>query len=111
MVLCLDLTKPELMALYQQVRKGLALNLSEEERKQISPKELKVREADKLKVFGDIRPLDKLSPDEKKSLFPGLGPWQTPERQFSLTIAQEDILREAEKDGTRVRVAYREATG
>ncbi len=39
MTLCLDLTKPELMALYQKVRKGLALNLSEEERKQIDPEE------------------------------------------------------------------------
>jgi hypothetical protein len=42
MALCLDLTKPELMALYQKVRKGLALNLSEEERKQIDPEELGV---------------------------------------------------------------------
>jgi hypothetical protein len=97
MVLCLDLTKPELMELYQRARMGLALNLSEEERKQISPAELKVREADKQKVFGDIRPWDELSPDEKQSLFPGLGPWQTSDPQFSLTIKHEDILREAEK--------------
>jgi hypothetical protein len=97
MVLCLDLTKPELMELYQRVRRGLALNLSEEQRKQISPEELKIREADKQKVFGDIRPWDELSPDEKKSLFPGLGPWQTSQLQLSLTIKHEDIRREVEK--------------
>lgn len=94
---CLDLTKPELMALYQRVRKGLALNLSEQERKQIDPEELKVREADKKKVFGDVKLWDELSPEEKKSLFPGLGPWQTSAPQLSLRIKQEDIVREAEK--------------
>jgi len=65
MALCLDLTKPELMALYRKVRRGLALNLSEEERKQIDPEELKVREADKKKVFGDVKPWDELGPEER----------------------------------------------
>jgi len=97
MALCLDLTKPELMALYRKVRRGLALNLSEEERKQIDPEELKVREADKKKVFGDVKPWDELGPEEKKSLFPGLGPWHTFAPQLSLPIKQENIVREAEK--------------
>jgi len=95
--LCLDLTKPELMALYQKVRKGLALNLSEQERKQIDPEELKVREAEKKKVLGEFKPLDELSPKEQKSLFPGLGPWETSAPQLSLPIKQADIVREAEK--------------
>ena len=97
MVLCLDLTKPELMALYQKVRKGLALNLSDQERKQIDPAELKVREADKKKVIGDIKLWDELGPEGKKSLFPGLGPWQTSAPEHTLTFKQEDIVREAEK--------------
>jgi len=96
-ILYLDLTKPELMALYQKVRKGLALNLSEQERKQIDPEELKVREAEKKKVLGEFKPLDELSPKEQKSLFPGLGPWETSAPQLSLPIKQADIVREAEK--------------
>lgn len=49
------------------------------------------------KIRKSMRPLDELSSDEAKSIFPGLGVWDTPQRQFTLTINEKDIRREAEK--------------
>lgn len=96
-ILCLDVTRPEIAGIYQRVKKGLAIGLTEEERKQLEPNELHAREQEKKKLLESIRPLDELSSDEAKSIFPGLGVWDTPQRQFTLTIKEKDIRREAEK--------------
>lgn len=45
----------------------------------------------------EMRPLDSASSDEVASLFPGLGPWETSERQFMLTFREEDIRRFSQK--------------
>jgi hypothetical protein len=69
-ILCLDVTRPEIAGIYQRVKRGLAIGLTEEERKQLDPNELNAREQEKKKLFENIRPLDELDSDEKKSMFP-----------------------------------------
>lgn len=48
-ILCLDVTRPEIAGIYQRVKKGLAIGLTVEERKQLDPNELHAREQDKKK--------------------------------------------------------------
>ncbi|HEV2617899.1 MAG TPA: hypothetical protein VGU63_14965 [Candidatus Acidoferrales bacterium] len=79
------------------MRRGLGIGLSEEEREKLGSKELKAREQAKKQLLEEMRPLDAASPDEVASLFPGLGPWNTPQRQFMLTFREQDIRRFSEK--------------
>ncbi|MGB6877728.1 MAG: hypothetical protein WBD87_17020 [Candidatus Acidiferrales bacterium] len=94
---CVDPTKPETAGVYQRVRRGLGIGLTEKDREKLGPEELKAREQAKKELLEEMRPLDAASPEEMASLFPGLGPWNTPQRQFMLTFREEDIRRFSEK--------------
>ena len=106
---CVDPTKPETAGVYQRVRRGLAIGLTDEERKKLDPRELRAREQAKQELLQEMRPLDAAGPDEIASLFPGLGPWHTPQRQFMLTIREQDIRRFSEKmvRGCEFKIAQR----
>lgn len=94
---CVDPTKQETRGVYERVRRGLGIGFSEQERKKLGMKEVNAREQAKKELLEEMRPLDAASPEEVAALFPGLGPWDTPQRQFMLTFRVEDIRRFSEK--------------